>query len=70
MILFRILEERKRKTEMAPPVVPGKKKKTVDTKKALSKGFGGIKVKGKSITKTEVIKKICKKKVLNFQEIF
>jgi len=49
----KILEERKRKTEMAPPVVPGKKKKTVDTKKALSKGFGGIKVKGKSITKTE-----------------
>ena len=49
---------------MAPPVVPGKKKKTVDTKKALSKGFGGIKVKGKSITKTEVIKKIKKKSTL------
>ncbi|CAG5098569.1 Oidioi.mRNA.OKI2018_I69.XSR.g15784.t1.cds [Oikopleura dioica] len=48
----KVLEERKRKTEMAPPVVPGKKKKTVDTKKALSKGFGGIKVKGKSITQT------------------
>jgi hypothetical protein len=30
MILFRILEERKRKTEMAPPVVPGKKKKTLE----------------------------------------
>ena len=42
---------------MAPPGVPGKKKKTVDNKKALSKGFGGIKVKGKSITKNEVIKK-------------
>ena len=48
-----MLEERKRKTEMAPPVVPGKKKKTVDTKKALSKGFGGIKVKGKSITQVK-----------------
>jgi len=52
-ISFRILEDRKRKTEMAAPAVPGKKKKTVDTKKALSKGFGGIKVKGKTITKTK-----------------
>lgn len=70
MFFLRILEDRKRKTEMAPPGVPGKKKKTVDNKKALSKGFGGIKVKGKSITKNEVIKKKSKKALLIFQDLF
>lgn len=39
----------KRTTETKSVIVPGKKRKMVDTKKALSLGFGGIKVKGKDI---------------------
>lgn len=55
--------DRKRKAEetVAPVVDFGKKKKLLDNKKHLLGGFGGLKVKGKSlkVSKGNSISKIC-----------